>query len=100
LDVRRAHLELSIERLVLPDLPLVHRERVAAALEAELARLWAEQGLPPGVGGGASIVLNASGVQVAAGARPEAIGARVAQSVYGDLAGGEGPPGRMGGSRT
>jgi hypothetical protein len=92
------NLELIIERLILPDLPLVHRERVAAAIEQELARLWAEQGPPPGVEAGEPLALSATSVQVAAGARPEAIGAQVAQSIYTSLAGGGGGPGWPGGS--
>ena len=98
--MRQAHLELAIDRLILPDLPPSQRERVAAAIEAELARLWAEQGMPPGVEDTSSLTLNATSVQVVAGARPEAIGAQVAQSVYSDLAGGEGPPGWTGRSTT
>jgi hypothetical protein len=87
------NLELIIERLILPDLPLVYRERVAAALEGELARLWAEQGPPPGVEAGEPLALSATSVQVAAGARPHEIGAQVAQSIYTSLAGGGGGPG-------
>ena len=90
--MRQAHLELAIERLVLPDLPPPHRGRVAAAIEAELARLWAEQGMPPGVEAGTPIALNARSVQVAGGGPPETIGAQVAQSIYTTLAGSEGPP--------
>jgi hypothetical protein len=89
----KANLELSIDHLILPDLPLVHRERVAAALEQELARLWAEQGPPSGIEAGEPLALSASRVQVAAGAGPEAIGAQVAQSIYTSLAGGGGGPG-------
>jgi hypothetical protein len=87
------NLELSIEHLILPDLPLVHRERVTAAMEQELARLWAGQGPPPGLEAGEPLALRASSVQVAADARPEAIGAQVAQSIYTGLAGGGGGPG-------
>jgi hypothetical protein len=88
------NLELTIERLILPDLPLVYRERVAAALEGELARLWAEQGPPTGVEAGEPLALSASTIQVAAGARPDEIGAQVAQSIYTSLAGGGEGPGR------
>jgi hypothetical protein len=92
------NLELIIERLILPDLPLLHRERVAAALEGELARLWAEQGPPPGVEAGEPLALRATSVQVAEGARPDEIGAQVAQSIYTSLVGGGGGPGWSGGS--
>jgi hypothetical protein len=94
----KANLELTIDHLILPDLPLVHRERVAAALEGELARLWAEQGPPSGMEAGEPLALSASTVLVAAGARPEAIGAQVAQSIYHGLAGGVGGSGWPGGS--
>ena len=87
--MRQAHLELAIDRLILPDLPPSQRERVAAALEAELARLWAEQGMPPGVENASSLTLNAATVQVAAGARPDEVGAQVARSIYSDLASSE-----------
>jgi hypothetical protein len=90
----KANLELTIDHLILPDLPLVFRERVAAALERELARLWAEQGPPLGVEGGEPLAWSASSVQVAAGARPDEIGAQVAQSIYTSLVGSGGGPGR------
>ena len=95
--MRRANLKLAIRKLILPDLPPVQRRRVVAAIEAELARLWTEQGVPPGVEAGASLPLNTSTVQVTAGARPETTGAQVARAIYSSLAGsGEGPgrPGR------
>ena len=92
------NLELTIERLILPDLPPPYRGRVTAAIEEELARLWREQGPPPGVDAGASITLNTSCVQLVSDARPEAMGAQVARSIYSSLAGGEGPPGWTGGS--
>jgi hypothetical protein len=92
------NLELTIERLILPDLPPLQRRRVVAAIEAELGRLWAEQGIPPGLDAGASITLNASSVQAAARARPDQIGAQVAQSIYHGLAGGGGGPGWPGGN--
>jgi hypothetical protein len=92
------NLELSIEHLILPDLPLVHRERVAAALEQELARLWAEQGPPPGLEAGEPLALSPSSVRVAASAQPEAIGAQVAQSIYSSLVGAGGQPGWPGGN--
>ena len=95
--MRRANLELAINKLILPDLAPVQRRRVAVAIEAELARLWTEQGVPSGVETSASLTLNTSTVQVAAGARPETTGAQVARAIYSSLAGsGEGPgrPGR------
>jgi hypothetical protein len=86
----KANLELSIDHLILPDLPAVHRARVAVALEQELARLWAEQGPPPGVEAGERLALSASTIQVVAGARSDEIGAQVARSIYTSLVGGGG----------
>jgi hypothetical protein len=87
------NLELAIEKLILPHLPPLQRRQVAAAIEAELTRLWTEQGPPPGIEAGEPLALSASTVQVTAGARPDEIGAQVARSVYHSVAGGVGQPG-------
>ena len=53
----------------------------------ELARLFAEQGVPAGLGAGGAIPrVDGGGFQVAAGATTDAVGAQVAQTVYGGLA--------------
>jgi hypothetical protein len=85
-------LELHIERLVLHDLPGHQRHRIAAAITAELERLVAEQGLPPGMAASGSIELPSADITVTAGARPEAIGRQVAQSLYRSFAGGSARP--------
>ena len=94
--MKRANLELTIERLLLPDLPLDARARVVAAFERELTRLWSEWGAPPGFAG-ESLALSAAGVEVPAGTAPDDMGVQVAQSIYGRLAGDSQPlqgPGR------
>jgi hypothetical protein len=82
-----AHVRLRIEELVLEGFPAGDRYRIAAAVEAELARLFAEQGIPVGLSaGGAMSVVDGGSFDLTPGARPERIGAQVAQAVYGGLA--------------
>ena len=80
-------MRLRIEELVLDGFPPGDRYRIAAAVEAELARLFAEQGTPPGLtSGGAVPALDGGSFDMAPGARPDRIGAQVALAVYGGLA--------------
>jgi hypothetical protein len=77
------NIDLHIEELVLHGFAPEDRYRIGAAVERELARLLAERGVPPGLAAGAEIAgLDGGAFQVAPGARPEAIGAQVAQAVY------------------
>jgi hypothetical protein len=90
MEGRWSAVELHIEHLVLQGLP-GDRSAIAAAVEQELARLLAERGLPPGLGeGDTAISVSSPVVRVPAGLRPEAIGARVAEAIYANVAGG--PP--------
>jgi hypothetical protein len=82
----QANVELLIEELVLDGLPYDQRHRVATALESELHRLIAEQGLPAGWGG-EEARLDGARVQVSAGWSAETMGARAAQAVYGQMVG-------------
>ena len=91
------NVELAIEQLILHDLPTGQRRRIAAAIEQELARLFAERGVPPGLAArGSAIPIDAADVAVAPGLRPDAIGTRVAESIYSTLANTQpvGKPGR------
>ena len=55
--------------------------------EAELTRLFTDRGVPPSLAsGGAVPVLDGGSFDVAPDARPDRIGAQVAQAVYGGLA--------------
>jgi hypothetical protein len=79
--------ELDIDELVLHGFAPGDGDQIGAAIRRELARLFAEQGLPAGLGtGGAVPRLDGGGFQVAAGATTDIIGAQVAQAVYGGLA--------------
>jgi len=82
----QANLELTIGRLLLPDLPPSQRARVTAVIEQELTRLWAEQGVPAGVAGD-GLALDAATIELPAGTSAQAMGVQVAQSIYNRLAG-------------
>lgn len=80
------NVRLRIEELVLEGFPPGDRYRITAAVETELARLFAEQGIPPGLAGGGTVpMLDGGSFDVAPHARTDQIGAQVAQAVYGGL---------------
>ena len=77
---------LHIEELILEGFPPGDRYRIAAAVEAELARVFAEQGIPPGLASrGGSPSLDGGSFNVADHARPEQIGAKIAQALHGGM---------------
>jgi hypothetical protein len=80
--MRQADVELHIERLILHDLPYDQRQRVAAAVEAELTRLLAEQGLPPGWQDRIPAIELELGPNETKG-QPETIGQQIAAGVVG-----------------
>lgn len=80
-------IHLHIERLVLEGLPLSQGDGplLQAALESELTRLMGD-GLSPELAEGATVSrLKAQGIDVAPSDGPEAIGRKIAGSVYGGL---------------
>lgn len=78
-------IDLHIGELILRDVPYALRHHVAAAIERELTRLLSEQ--PPSLAQGAHIPqIDIGNVQFAPDARPDAIGAQIAQHIYGSLA--------------
>jgi hypothetical protein len=79
--------ELYIEELVLHGFAAGDRHRIGEAVEQELARLLAEQGLPASFDqSGETDRLDGGTFHIAPGARPDSVGAQVAQAVYGGLA--------------
>jgi hypothetical protein len=81
-----ADVELHIEELVLHGFAPGDHHRLGEAVQRELARLLAEQGVPPGLAqGGEMERLDGGGFRIEATGKPEAIGAGVAQAVYGGL---------------
>jgi len=80
-------IELDIDELVLHGFAPGDGEHIGAAIKRELARLFAEQGLPAGLrADGAIARLDGGAFPVAPAATTAAIGAQVAQAVYGGLA--------------
>jgi hypothetical protein len=80
-------IELHVQELVLHGFAPGDRSRLGRAVQRELARLLAEQGVPPSLARGAEIErVDGGSLEVASGAAAERIGAQVAQAVYGGLA--------------
>lgn len=81
--MRPPNVDLNIGELVLRGLPTVDRHRIGPVVEAELARLFAEHGVPQSLSGGGEVArLDGGRFRVPAGARSEVVGARIAQAVY------------------
>lgn len=80
------NIEIHIEELVLHGFAPGDRYCLGAAVELELARLFAERGVPPSLAQGAEFAdMGGGAFEMAPGSRSEAIGAQVAQAVYGGL---------------
>lgn len=80
------NIELRIEELVLHGFAPGDRYRIAEAVERELSRLLADQGVLESLerGGGIASV-DGGAFEVAPGSRAEVVGAQVAKAVYGGL---------------
>ena len=80
------NIELNIEKLVLHGFSPGDRYRIGEAVERELTRLLADQGVPQSLERGREIANMDSGAfEVAAGSRADVVGAQVAKAVYGGL---------------
>lgn len=87
--MRPANIELHIEELVLRGFAPGDRYRIGEALEAELQRLFAEQGAPPSLMQGGEVGhLDGGAFEAPRAAGAEAIGVRIAQNLYGRVTGG------------
>ena len=77
------NIELHIEELVLHGFLPGDRRHIAAAVEAELTRLFTEQGLPPALAAGTAVpTVDAGAFQMAPDAKPAAVGQQIAGNVY------------------
>jgi len=77
---------VCIEELILHGFEPRDRYAIAVALEREFARLFTENEIPPSLlKGGDVIHVDAGGFEVSPGGTPEAVGAQVAQAIYGGL---------------
>lgn len=85
MDETQPNIHLHIERLILDGLPIERAQaaNIRAAVEMELTRLLAENGLAASLqAGGALSGVQASPIWLAPGSPPAQIGAQIAQSVY------------------
>ena len=79
------NIHLHIDRLILDGLPIERAQapQIQAAVEAELTRLFAENGLGAHwQTGGATPSVHADAIQLAQGSSPAQMGAQIARSVY------------------
>jgi hypothetical protein len=77
-------IEVHIEELVLHGFAPGDRYRIGDAVERGLARLFAEQGVPPSLAQESELAkLDAGAFKIAPGSGGEAVGAQVARKVYG-----------------
>jgi hypothetical protein len=84
--VNPSTVEILIGELILNGFASVDRYRLGDAVERELARLFADQGVPPSLTQGREIAHLAGGrFEVAVGSQAEGIGVQVAQALYGGL---------------
>jgi hypothetical protein len=91
MGLNRSTIDLQIDELILRGLPYTQRKRIAAAIEQELTLLLAEQGLPLSLARGGYVPrIDLDDIQVAAGAKPAAIGNQIARNIYSNLAGSKG----------
>lgn len=101
MGLNRPIIDLHIDELILRDVSYAQRRRIAAAIEQELTRLLTERGVPPSLARGGFVpYLKLEDIQVAASAKPAAIGNQIAQHIYGNLVGGQSnvpEPGTKGG---
>jgi hypothetical protein len=79
------NIELHIEELVLSGFPRAQRYEIADAISHELERLFARQ-VPPSLELGSTVErLDAGVLEIKPLARPEAVGAGIAQQIYGGM---------------
>lgn len=82
------NINLHIERLVLDGVPVTRSQGplLQAAVEAELARLLAIDGLSPDLAaGGAHPHIKAGNIQLANNSNPNQLGQQIARAVHGGI---------------
>jgi len=84
------NINIHIERLILDGLPISHSQRplLQAAVEAELVRLLAADGLTPNLQVGSALPYVPGGsIHLASDGNPKTLGQQIAQAVYGGIGG-------------
>jgi hypothetical protein len=84
-DVKQPRISLNVDRLVVDGVPHVDQATLREAIHQELSRLIAENGVPAHLGQGFPMPNHAVTARPGVGAR--AIGAQVAQAIYGGIGG-------------
>lgn len=80
------NIHLHIDELVLHGFAPGDRYRIAEAVQVELSRMLTEGGVPPDLTNGSSADrVDAGSFDVRVGAKPEAVGAGIAQTMVGGL---------------
>ncbi len=80
------HLDLHIDALLVDGIAVADHASLGAAVQAELARLFTERGVPPSLGAGGAVSLDGGRFTATPGAAPGTLGAQIAGAVYGGLA--------------
>lgn len=75
-------IELHIDELVLDGFDVRDQQRIGAALQSELQRLFTEQGIPASLTKAASLATVDGGQIKPGGSSPEIIAAQVAGNIY------------------
>lgn len=84
----KPNVELYIDELVLHGFPPGDHHRIGDAVERELIRLFAEQGISPSLGQDSEVArLDSGAFEAKPGLGTEAIGIQVAQTVHWGLSG-------------
>jgi len=77
------NIEVYIDKLVLHGFSPHQRNDIAAGVEAELTRLFAERGIPAALQSGRNIpVMNAANFSILEDTKSKTVGSKVASSVY------------------
>jgi hypothetical protein len=86
MGMRPKNIELHIEELVLDGFEQVDKRRITEAVERELTHLFKERDIPATLASGGEIDrLDGGDFQVVPDSRPDTIGTKVAQAVYGGM---------------
>jgi hypothetical protein len=79
-------LELKIDELVLQGFLASDKDIIASAMQVELERLFAKEGVPASLQGKGSVAgINGGSIQVAPNSSPESVGIQVARALYGGM---------------
>jgi hypothetical protein len=79
------NIRIHIDRLILDGLPVTHHQGplVQAAVEAELTRLFTENGVAANLPAGIAVPsVRANAIQLTSGSDPAQMGTQIAQSIY------------------